>query len=438
MSDKFSGSGRTFEDNIQALFDELQLAVEWGRPSILLAVNKSKPGQTRAKTALEKKLTSLGQAVAHIEVGRENPNLAAAIAQTPGLERTVFFVTNLDWGEGDDDQNAYRALNIYREQFVESRVRVVFWLTAAEALNLPRQAPDFWAFRHRVIEFTRQSSSRLVDIPAGVLLWHIQDATDAPGRLLEKISLREQMIAELPPGGESLSSRIELHYDLGYLYWRLGKSKKTMRLLTEGVELGSRHIGLNTAGWLLNGLAVVQYESGESEEAIEIYNKALQGDAHDGVLLINLAVVHCAQGRNHEAISVGKRAVKAEPANARIHSSFGFMYLAMGRFDESLSSFKQAIELSSTHPAPYQYLAAAYRLAGRQEEALRQLEIAQEYFDGESDYPRICREAISGNSDGALGLLEQALRADRISLADVQRNPILGMLLDLSRLHTPE
>jgi tetratricopeptide (TPR) repeat protein len=29
----------------------------------------------------------------------------------------------------------------------------VFWLTRSEFLKLPRHAPDFWAFRHKVVDF---------------------------------------------------------------------------------------------------------------------------------------------------------------------------------------------------------------------------------------------------------------------------------------------
>ncbi len=173
-------SGNSFEENIKTLFGEIELAIQWKRPSILLAICKSKLSQAKAENALERSAQKLGQGIERIIVNEQRADVAQAILEKGSADRSIFFVSNLDQGGGDDGKNAYRILNLYRELFVERGVRCVFWLTLSEASNLPKFAPDFWAFRHRVIEFASPHGSTEKSLPAGVLIWHVQDSNDSP------------------------------------------------------------------------------------------------------------------------------------------------------------------------------------------------------------------------------------------------------------------
>ena len=74
------------------------------------------------------------------------------LSQRPERDRSVFSVTGLARGGGKAGANAYRALNIRREYFVDYAIRVVIWLARDEAMALSRHAPDFWAFRRRVVD----------------------------------------------------------------------------------------------------------------------------------------------------------------------------------------------------------------------------------------------------------------------------------------------
>ncbi len=186
-------SSQSFEENIRTLSSELELAIRWGRPSILLAICKSKLSQNRAENALERSAEELGQSIKRISVNGERSDVAHLILENERVDKSIFFVTNLDQGGGDDGKNAYRALNIYRELFVEQEVRCVFWLTLSEASNLPKFAPDFWAFRHQVVEFASSHGSTKTSLPAGVLIWHIQDSGDFPQDLREKARIARRI-----------------------------------------------------------------------------------------------------------------------------------------------------------------------------------------------------------------------------------------------------
>jgi hypothetical protein len=113
--------GRGFDDNLDILFDEIALAAQWGRPSLLLAVHKSKFGQEKAETALERRLDEAGFQVARIVINDRRADIAQLTR--PERPRPVFFISNIDWGGGEGGREAYRALNLHRRLFVDEAIR---------------------------------------------------------------------------------------------------------------------------------------------------------------------------------------------------------------------------------------------------------------------------------------------------------------------------
>jgi hypothetical protein len=142
---------KAFEQGIASLVDEIQLASRWSRPSILVAVHPGSAGQAKARARLKQEVEALGRRVQALEAGRGNPIRAALVH--PRREQSVFFLAGIGRIGEAERREVYRALNFHRELLVEQRIILVLWLAAAEAAELPRLAPDFWAFRHRVVEF---------------------------------------------------------------------------------------------------------------------------------------------------------------------------------------------------------------------------------------------------------------------------------------------
>ena len=144
---------KAFKEGISSLMDEIRLAMKWVRPSILVAVHKGIRGQEKARTQLKKEIEALGKKVRTIEANKENLNVIQSILRSPERDKSVFFVSGIGRNNDAGRGAIYRALNFQRELLVENRIILVLWLGAAEAAELPLQAPDFWAFRHRVVEF---------------------------------------------------------------------------------------------------------------------------------------------------------------------------------------------------------------------------------------------------------------------------------------------
>ncbi len=415
----------------------------------MLAVHKSKLGQDKAQRALAEHLQKHGQAVREIIVNNERPDVPHRIVEmlpASPAEKTVFFVSNIDGGGGQDGKEAYRALNIYRELFVENQIKAVFWLTTQEAANLPRVALDFWAFRHRVVEFTSLRGARRANLPVGVLIWDIQDSTeplenDTAGtdarqarlrRLKDSIAEREEMLTRLPRNSNSLSARIEVLYNIGYLRWRLDDSDNASASFAAGLDLVAEHPLPRLKSHLLHGLAVLDYQAGNFDGAVEHYKKALQYSPEDNALLINLSAACSMLGRNHEAISISKRALRINAGDARVWNRLGYIYVAMGKSAESISCFAKAAELAPKVAAYHESLAIAYSILDRADESRREMGIARQLSTNQaSAYLNVYEQAILGNTEGALESLRAAIMAKRFFPFELRRDPNLNLLFDV-------
>ncbi len=191
------------DERLDIFFREIELAIRWQRPSILLAVYPSEVVHVEVEAALENKIIGFGQQVMHVR-GEEDINLDISlfISRVPDADRVIFFVHGLSCGGEKDGLDRYRALNVSREYFVEKQIRIVFWLTEAEAVSLAHFAPDFWASRHRVIDFIESQKPDETFIRALESAWQGQGEdkhmTDHLVDTHAKISLRETTQAGLP------------------------------------------------------------------------------------------------------------------------------------------------------------------------------------------------------------------------------------------------
>ena len=145
-------TSEAFVERIDLLFEELSFAIRWKRPSILLVFYELENIRDRAERALEERLTEIGQRLVQVKVDKKTFDIPLLLSRRPAWDQSVYSVNGLSSGGGKAGANAYRALNMRREYFVDYSIRVIIWLAGNEAIELSRHAPDFWAFRHRVVE----------------------------------------------------------------------------------------------------------------------------------------------------------------------------------------------------------------------------------------------------------------------------------------------
>jgi tetratricopeptide (TPR) repeat protein len=362
-------------ERVDWLARELELAIRWGRPSILLAVYSSTYVANEAAWTLEAKLREAGQAVEWVGVTSEaDADVPLRLADHPRRDKTVFFVSGLQWG----GKKALRTLNIRREYFADQRLRAVFWLTENEAVAIAREAPDFWAFRHRVVEFVEPPEPGQVVEVARELAWRgfedrtLREDTEA------KIALREALLADLPEGDETLAARAELLFTLGGLYWADRQYERAEESLRAALEGARRTANVRLETWCHNGLGVVYADLGHHEEAIAEYQRAIELDPQYAFPHNGLGTVYEDLGHHEEAIAEYQRAAELDPQRAYPHNNLGNIYRDLGRYEEAIAECQQAIKLDPQDAYPHNNLGNVYYDLGRYEEAIAKYQRAIE------------------------------------------------------------
>jgi tetratricopeptide (TPR) repeat protein len=354
----------SFQQRAQRLQRELERAIRYQKAALLLVVYASEWVREEVERELLHFLREQGQTVYSLRVDAEHSDIPSLLAAQPAPERTVFFVSGLKWGGGEDGLNAYRALNLRRELFIERGLRVVFWLTEGEAVALAQHAPDFWAFRHRVVEFVEPPETAHRAAIARELAWldlsdhTLREDTEA------KIRLREALLADLPQGEETRAARLDLLFTLGGLYWAIADYEKALSAFQQAIALDEK----DAAPW--NGLGIVYYQQGRREEAIAAFQKAIALDEKYAAPWNNLGNVYRKQGRYEEAIAAYQQAIALDEKYATPWNGLGAVYADLGRREEAIAAYQQAIALDEKDAAPWNDLGAVYADLGRREEAI--------------------------------------------------------------------
>lgn len=361
-----------FEDRIDFLFHELELSIKWQRPSILFAVYSSEYVHSAAEADLEYKLVKIDQKVLRVSIdNKDNADVIGKLAELSSVQNAIFFINGLRWGSiaGTD---LYQNLNNQREFFVEKRLRLVFWLTEKEAVDLANKAPDFWAFRHRVIEFNDSPKPELIYQNATESVWQgTGEYTDPDEDLDAKISFRESLLTNLPEGNESASVNGNLLLTLGILHWRKGDYEKSSEFLKAALDVAVAMKDKIFAAECFNAIALVETGMGRTNEAIEAYQRAIQLAPSQMFPWNNLGILYFKLNRNEDALVAFQKAIEIKPSDAVGWNGLGDVYMKLSRPEEAVRSYLKAIEFTSNFPAAWCGLGNAYYSANNIDNAFK-------------------------------------------------------------------
>lgn len=301
--------GESFTERLDALFSELSLAVKWQRPSILIAVYLSEIIRAQAQNILSSRLEGIHQSVKAVRVNAREFDIPLGLSQNPAGERTIFFVTGLKWGGGKRGFNAYRALNMRREFFVDYQIRAVFWLTIKEANLLPRRAPDFWAFRHKVVEF--------FDIPF----------------LKSDIPLIDRSTLALLP--EDITPLV----NLSLKKQAQGRGDEALDLLQEALAVHPDNPGL----WMV--LGNIYLHLGFMEAAVDAFLRILRIDAGNISACYRLGKAYLGLNHYHQAIRAWLRATRMDPTHVPSWQELGKIYQQLNRKNDAAKAYRTLLSL---------------------------------------------------------------------------------------------
>lgn len=418
---------KAFHENISILFDELQMARKWGQASIILTVHKSTFSQEKTKKALQKKIESLGYRIVEFEINKIQGNFIDEMLRQQDVENIVFYVSNLDRGKGNDEKDGYRILNLYRETLIEQKIKAIFFLTINEATALPSYAPDFWAFRHRVLGFASPHAPNSKKPPAGILFWQEEDSTNPTAHKKTNIASLSKMLTEMPDRAESISLRIDLQYELGRLYWEIGDYINAEKNMVAGLDLVKTYQIPYSKKKFLNSLAIIYYEKEEFPKSSEILESLVQENLEDCSLLMNLAIILFAKNKRFQAITKGKKAISRCPQNPRAWNSLGFLYYYAGKMDEAINCFQKAVALSPKAGQFYESLAFGYLALGLADKAKGQLQKVHAQPGDRGIVQDILEVAIK-DRELAIQELKVAIDSGKLNKIDLLRDTILSEL----------
>ena len=321
----------SFDERIDLLFEELAFAFQQQRPSILLVFHESESVRNRAEGALEMRLAENGTSLVPFRVDESHFDIPLLLSQYPERDRSVFSVTGLSRGGGKENANAYRALNIRREYFVDYAIRVVIWLDPEQAMALSRHAPDFWAFRHRVVEFNDSAEPELSR--PGLHAWAEPALGGAwlPDDLDERIALQEAHLAKLPDPGNTRTRRMELLFGLAGLYHTKKAYAQSIQCLQQGKQIARQ---LNATAWLAafwGKLGLVYLDLDQPLRAVRACRKATRLNPQEAGLWSNLGHFYHREERFSDAIIAYKCAIRLDPQNSLAKSGLEACYRQLGK-----------------------------------------------------------------------------------------------------------
>jgi tetratricopeptide (TPR) repeat protein len=428
-------NAKPFKENLSIIYNELHLAKRWGKASIILTVHRSTYSQDKTKNALHKKLGSLDYDVVEVPINNVEGNFIDYMIQYKNVEKTVFFISNIGWGGGDDENDGYRVLNLFRETFIEQGLRVIFFLTLSEAAKLPSYAPDFWAFRHHVLEFGSPRAYNQKRPPVRLLLWHVENPFTSNIDIKGKISNLTKILTDINDQTESVSLRIDLLYELGFLYWLLGDHLKAEKNLMDGIDLAKPYGITDLLVRLWNGLAILRYEREDYHGAMNLLESTIEENPRDCLLFLNQAIVMFATKKRYQAFIKGKKATSICTQNPWIWNSLGFLYYFAGKTDEAVACFQTAIDLSSKIGYFHESLAVCYLSMGLSDKAHAQLAQAQKNSDTRDMFLGVLHDCIKGDTESASLLINAEVNAGKITKFEIERDPILYALIEPEKLN---
>jgi tetratricopeptide (TPR) repeat protein/TolB-like protein/tRNA A-37 threonylcarbamoyl transferase component Bud32 len=181
----------------------------------------------------------------------------------------------------------------------------------------------------------------------------------------------------------------EVHFSLGSIYLRTGKTAQAIVELKRGLQLSPN----SDEGYFRLGNAYL--DSGQKQEAIATYKKAIEVNPYYWSNHIALGNAYYSIGDTDKALEEYKKVTELEPENVPGWDNLGNAYLRLGRYEESIPAYKKSIELSPTWSA-YNNLGYVYLVLKRYPDAVAMSEKAVE---------------LGPNQELAVGNLADAYRA---------------------------
>ena len=289
---------------ISRLGNYLIRAHKYSKASILFALYLSEYVRADVEKEIKQLLDKQGLEALNVDAG-EHKDLPSFFSSSSSGQ-TVFFVHNLEKGFPE----ALRYLNFKREDIIDHQVKAVFWVTEKELTRIGNEAPDFFAFRNRVIEFIEVPLAE--EHKPALVEFALEAEYKSLDEIKRSIELKETLLSGLSKDDEISGY---LMGSLGILYNQIGSYKKAIKYHKKALVI-SREIGDRQGeGKCLGNLGNAYLNLGKVKKAIKYYQNALViareiGDRrNEGIWLGNFGNIYRNQGQVKKAIECYEKAM---------------------------------------------------------------------------------------------------------------------------------
>ncbi len=170
---------------------------------------------------------------------------------------------------------------------------------------------------------------------------------------------------------------------------------------------------------------------------IEKFKSATEKNPKSTIAWEELGDVYKKAGRFTDSIRAYERAINEGSNKPSLYYRLGLVFAAERLESQAIKSFQKTLELDNTYTLAHASLGSHYRKVGLHDLAQKHIDIAMSsVLDDENEYNRACLEAICGNNDRALELLQTALQAKQTDISWVKIDPDLDSLREDTRYET--
>jgi eukaryotic-like serine/threonine-protein kinase len=225
---------------------------------------------------------------------------------------------------------------------------------------------------------------------------------------------------------EQLKDNIpEVHFALGSVYLRTGKSSEAIAELKRGLQLAPN----SDEGYVRLGNAYM--ENGQKDEAIAAYKKAIEVNPYYWGHHIVLGNAYFSIGDTEQALTEFKRVTELDPENVRGWDNLGNALQRLGRVEEALPAYQKSIVLEPTWSA-YSNLGNSYFMLKRYNDAIPAFEKATQLGPNQELAMGNLADAYraAGQKDKSIATYDKAIA---LAFQDLQVNPQnTGAMADLA------
>ncbi len=359
----------SFQERIDILFREIELAVRWDRPSILFAIYKSDIIRDEVNSILQEKLNTIDQNTHSIKTSFNTQfDFLEQIAQLPNLSKTVLLIDGFNWECGPEGARVFKEFNKNREYFVDNNIRAIFWLFENEVSDFAANATECWVLRHRMVEFVDVPQLDQETLQSLESLWKTPETLPAAEKFPDNPAAEAPKVQCKDPSPAN-SSKANAFLNLGILFWRKSNLKRALKYVLESKKL-SKSIGDQPLqAQCQNALALVHTELGNVDEAVAAYQSAISLSPESEYLWNNLGQLLSKNERNEEAINAFSKALACSPRDFLSLNGIGHIYLKMGVFENAISIFEKAIEIAPYYETSWAGIGWAYLESAQLEKA---------------------------------------------------------------------